>query len=893
MTHRHAPDCHGSGPSPHESADVTQQVFPIVGIGASAGGLDALSELLAHLPQDAGMAVLVVQHLDRAHPSLLTDILANRTPLSVSEARDGQPIEENHVYVIPPDTTMSVAGCRLVLQPRGKGLGPPMPIDDMLESLAKDQGCKAIGVILSGSGTDGAIGMQKIKACGGIGFAQDEDSARFTSMPRAAVELGGVDLTLPPAQIATALARLARNPFLDAQALITDETAGSRDGAHMDRVIRRLSTVCHIDFTHYKRGTVERRLARRLALHGLSDLKTYLPLLESDPGEAHALCRDLLIRYTEFFRDPDAFSALADTALPRLLQHVEPARPLRIWVPGCATGEEVYTIAICVLEYLAEHSPGREVQIFGTDISEEALAVARRGRYIENIARNVSPERLARFFIQDGDHYRVSNRLRDCCTFARQNVAYDPPFSRIDLISCRNLLIYLDPILQKRVMPAFHFALQSDGLLMLGLSESVGVYSELFIALDGKRSKLFLKRSVPHRILAAITRPVQTSTKAPPSPRLAESSSTPDRDGLRREIDRASIARFTPPCVLCDDDLNVLEFRGDTSAFLTLPPGVPTLQLRRLARPGVFGAVNEALRTARAESVPVRRTGLRVETGPGQLRDVEVEVVPLYPSGQEPRWFLVFFLLSAEAAPELGAVLQRGIAQTVRAAVIARLGSGSARRNDADRSEIRRLTDELRATREQTRMMLEEHDRAMEDLRALEEETQSSNMELQGTNEELETAKEELQSLNEELATTNDELRVRNRELKVLHDEVSQSRDFANAIIETMPQPLLVLTPDLRVTRANQAFYACYETNPRETIDGKLYELGNGHWDIPALRELLETLVPRHTKVRDYEVSAVFPRIGARTVKVNAARVAWPDRTLILMSIDDVTTRHR
>ena len=839
------------------------------------------------------MAVLVVQHLDRAYPSLLTEILAKRTPLPVSEATDGQLVEENHVYVIPPDTTMSVAERRLVLQPRGKSLGPPMPIDDMLESLAKDLGSKAIGVILSGSGTDGAIGMQKIKGCGGIGFAQDDDSARFTSMPRAAVELGGVDLTLPPAQIATVLARLARNPFLDAQALLTDETAGARDGAHLDRVIRRLSTVCHIDFTHYKRGTIERRLARRLALHGLDDLKAYLPLLESDPGEAHTMCRDLLIRYTEFFRDPDAFAALADTALPRLLHHVESARPLRIWVPGCATGEEVYTIAICVLEYLAEHSPDREVQIFGTDISEESLAVARSGRYVENIARNVSPERLARFFIQDGDHYRVSKRLRDCCTFARQNVAYDPPFSRIDLISCRNLLIYLDPILQKRVMTAFHFALQSDGLLMLGLSESVGVYSELFIALDGKRSKLFLKRSVPHRVLAAITRPEQPSTKEPPSPRRAESSSNPDRDGLRREIDRVSIARFTPPCVLCDDDLNVLEFRGDTSAFLTLPPGVPTLQLRRLARPGVFGAVNEALRAARAESVPVRRTGLRVETGPGQLRDVEIEVVPLYPSGQEPRWFLVFFLLSPEVAPQLGPDLQRGIAQTVRAAVIARLGSGSARRNDADRSEIRRLTDELHATREQTRMTLEEHDRAMEELRAMEEETQSSNMELQGTNEELETAKEELQSLNEELATTNDELRVRNRELKVLHDEVSQSRDFANAIIETMPQPLLVLTPDLRVTRANQAFYACYETSPRETIDGKLYELGNGQWDIPALRDLLETLVPRHTKVRDYEVSAVFPHIGARTVKVNAARVAWPDRTLILMSIDDVTTKHR
>ena len=872
---------------------MTQQAYPIVGIGTSAGGLDALSDLLAHLPDNAGMALLVVQHLDPTHPSLLTEILDQRTPLTVLEATDGQPIEENHVYVIPPDTSMTVSNGRLALRPRGETLGPPMPIDDMLDSLAKDQGSKAIGVILSGSGTDGAVGMQAIKGCGGIGFAQDDDSARFTSMPRAAVELGGVDLTLPPAQIAAVLLRLVHNPFLDVRSLDADDRAGVHDGIHMDRVFRRLQTVCHIDFTHYKRGTVERRLGRRLALRGLDHLEAYLAVLESDPAEAQALCRDLLIRYTEFFRDPDAFAALSDTALPRLLRHVDGAQPLRIWVPGCATGEEVYSIAICVLEYLAEHSPDRQVQIFGTDVSEESLATARHGRYIENIARNVTPERLARFFVQDGDHYRVAKTVRDCCTFARQNVAYDPPFSRIDLISCRNLLIYLDPTLQKRVMPAFHFALQREGLLMLGLSESVGAYSELFSALDSKRTKLFLKRAVPHRIVAAIGRPVRAPIAPLPALRRAGVSATSDRDGLRRVIDRIAIARFSPPCVLCDDDLNVLEFRGDTSAFLSLPPGAPTQQLQRLARPGVFSAVSDALRRVRADAVPVRRDGLRVETGPGQSRAASIEVVPLYPSETEPRWFLVFFILAEASAPLPEAVVRAGITQAVRAAVLARLGSGGARRSDADRSEILRLTEELRATREQTRVMLEEHDRAMESLKALEEETQSSNEELQSTNEELETAKEELQSLNEELSTTNDELRFRNRELKGLHDEVTQGRDFADAIIETMSQPLVVLTTELRVTRANQAFYLCYETSPRETLHKVLYELGDGQWNIPALRELLETLVPRHTRVRDYEVSAVFPHIGARTVKLNAARVAWPDRTLILLTIDDVTAKHK
>ena len=480
--------------------------FPIVGIGASAGGLEAITDLLAALPEGCGLALLVVQHLDPTRPSMLTEILARRTTLKVSEAADGAPIEAGHVYVIPPNTSMTVMDGRLRLDARDKALGPPMPIDDLLESLARQQGPNAIGVVLSGSGTDGAIGLQAIKGHGGITFTQDDASARFNAMPRAAQGLGAVDLVLGPAAIAQELLRIARHPFMAERAGPPGRSL-TGDGDALQQLFRQLRSACNVDFSHYKRGTVERRLARRLALHGVEGLPAYLEVMQSNPAEAQALCRDLLIRYTEFFRDAPAFEALAEVALPRLFAGAEAGTPLRVWVPGCASGEEVYSIAICLAEYMAARSLANPVQIFGTDVSEDALDSARAGRYIENIARNVSAERLARFFVRDGEYFRVAKSLRDQCTFARHNVAHDTPFSRIDLISCRNLLIYLDPVLQKRVMPAFHFALQREGVLMLGQSESIGSHSDLFGVLEAQRAKLFTKKPVPGRAYGPLTLP--------------------------------------------------------------------------------------------------------------------------------------------------------------------------------------------------------------------------------------------------------------------------------------------------------------------------------------------------------------------------------------------------
>ncbi|MBK1615535.1 hypothetical protein CKO44_18905 [Rubrivivax gelatinosus] len=864
----------------------------LVGIGASSGGLEPILEIVSRLPADAGLALLVVQHLDPSQPSLLVDILAQHTTMTVEAAAEGSEVQAGHIYVIEPNTTMSVVQGRLSIASRVPRLGPPMPIDDLLESLARECESDAIGIVLSGAGTDGALGLQAVKAFGGLTFAQDEASARFASMPHAAIGLGCVDRVLPPERIAEELLRIVRHPLQaagDGDAWPPSVGMGDEDG--LRRLFRELHTTCNIDFSHYKRGTIQRRLARRLALHDVGELGAYLDLLEADPAETQALCRDLLIRYTEFFRDPDVFEALARTALPRLLQPGASANPLRIWVPGCATGEEVYSIAICVAEYLSLHAPAQPVQIFGTDVSDDALQTARTGCYIENIARNVSAERLARYFVRDGDSFRVNKSIRDCCTFARQNVAYDPPFSRLDLISCRNLLIYLDPVLQKRVMPAFHFALRREGILMLGASESVGAFSEFFTPIDVPRAKLFEKKTLANRPFTALAlaAPVPPPTAAPgaradPEPREVD---TPDT--LRREVDRIALARFVPPCVLCDDAFNVIEYRGDTSPFLVNPGGAPTQQLRRLARPGVFHAVGEALREARASGRTVRRGGLRV-TLDGHARDASLEVTPVQSARLQGRAFLVFFIASGQPAAAHGRppALLRDLAANVVSWVGDR-GQRTAR--TALEREVVRLNAELGAVREQTRVMLEEHELAIEELKTLEEEAQSSNEEFQSTNEELETAKEELQSLNEELSTTNDELRYRNRELKVLHERVTQARDFADAIIETTSQPLLVLDAALRVLRANQAFYDSFHSTPRETLQVPLFALGSGQWDIPELRRLLEDVMPQRTRVRDHEISAVFPLLGRRRVMLNAARVVYPDSTTILLTMDDVTER--
>jgi two-component system CheB/CheR fusion protein len=852
--------------------------FPLVGIGASAGGLEAITELLSNLTTDCGMALLVVQHLDPDHASMLTEILARKTTMPVIEATENQLIEKNQVYVIPPNASMTVTQGRLTLKSRESIPGIPMPVDDLFYSLANDQGANAIGISLSGSGSDGALGMQAIKGEGGITFAQNDSSAKFNSMPRAAVSMGCVDFVLSPKEIAEELVRIGQHPITNHPLLLNTEKVAA-DEENLGKIFQILDAACKHDFTHYKRGTLTRRLTRRIALLNLNSLDEYIRFLKSNPDEVQALYQDLLIRVTSFFRDPDAFEGLVKKVFPTLVERCAPDEAIRIWVPGCSTGEEVYSIAICLLEYLNERAASTKIQIFGTDVSESALSTARVGIYFESIANEVSEARLKRFFSKVNGQYHIAKSLRNLCVFANQNVTCDPPFSQLDLISCRNVLIYFDPVLQKRVISLFHYALKPGGCLILGPSETIGASSDIFTLTHEKKFNIFTKRSVPKRpyldYLNGGEKPKSTYKQTHKPFAIGH----PEKQ--KREIDRIALARYVPAGILCDDELNILEFRGDTGPYLLQPSGPPSTNLRQLARLGLFVEISNMIDQARKEAAPVLRTAQRVEMQDG-IREVDLEVIPITQKDAEISLFLVFFeqpsaakVITVKHTPNLWSRLKSAIN-----------GGGRIAEND---NVVQRLQLELDATRQYIRTMAGEHSTAQEELKASQEELLSSNEEFQSTNEELETAKEELQSSNEELITTNDELMHRNQELNSLNVELEHARNYAQAIVETVRDPLVVLDENLRIVRTNAAFHFTFKLTPRETVGCLFDELDDQQWDLPELRQLLSEVLPKDRAFENCEITSKFSKIGGRTMMLNGKHLAWENQTLILLAIEDVT----
>jgi two-component system, chemotaxis family, CheB/CheR fusion protein len=756
--------------------------------------------------------LLLVQHLDPNHESLLAEILAKKTAMPVSKVTEGMAVEPNRLYVIPHNASMTIAGGLLRLQSRNLAQGKHMPIDVLFQSLAEDQGPNAIGVVLSGSGSDGALGLQEIKGAGGITFAQDKASARFSDMPRAAIRLGCVDFILAPAEIGQELVRIARHPYLNG-AEPTAEAAALGEPA-LKKIFRLLWAACGMDFSHYKRSTVQRRMARRMALHKLDAIADYLIVLEANPSEVKSLAEDLLVRVTGFFRDAEIFEGLTQTVFPPLLEGRSSKDPVRIWVPGCASGEEVYSIAIYLWEYLGERATPIPLEIFGTDVSEAAIERARAGLYLENIAREVSSERLERFFVKTDAHYQIARSSRDRCVFARQDVTRDPPFSKLDLVSCRNLLIYLDPALQKRVISLFHYALKPQGYLVLGPSETIGPFADLFQVVD-KKLKVYLQRPVPGRPHFEFTETHPAPGRANHPKVLPEPApSPPDAERLQREADRLLLARYSPAGVLVDESLNILQFRGKTGPYLEPPNGPATLNLQKFARPGLLVALGAALAQVKRDGAPVRHAGLPLEIE-GQRREITLEVIPVKAAPGENPYYLILFEEAVPALPPAGR--PRPLAALWAALTRAAHGGDRPVHTDHEAREVLQLKRELEATRDYIQRMIEEHEAANEELKSTQEELLSSNEEFQSTNEELETAKEELQSVNEELTTTTEELRQRNSELFEVNDALTQARDYAEAIVETVRQPLLVLDGNLRVLRANRFFYQVFQTTPEKT----------------------------------------------------------------------------
>jgi len=614
----------------------------IVGIGASAGGFEAFKELLEALPAAPGMAFIFIQHLEPTHESMLVNLLGRSTPIPVVEAKDGMPVEIDRVYVVPPNTNLVILNGTLTLQTITETSGRHKTIDFFFRSLAGDQTNRAVGVLLSGTASDGVLGLKAIKAEGGITLVQDEKTAKFSGMPRSAIMAGVADFVLSPADIARELIKLKNHVprLIKLPASVTDEPKFVEENDGLRKILALVWAASHVDFTAYKPSTLRRRIFRRMVLHKLDKLAHYLRYLEHNPGEVKALYQDLVINVTSFFRDPEVFESLKSEIFPRILETKSTNSPFHIWVPGCSTGEEVYSLAICLLETTGENASNVPIQIFGTDISENAVDKARTGTYPESIEADVSPERLRRFFIKVEAGYRVSKPIRDLCIFARQNVFKDPPFSNLDLISCRNVLIYFGQELQKKVLPMFHYALNPNGFLLLGNSESIGAFADLF-ALAHKRHKIYSKKSVSPRLTLDLAQGdygaegqgVITVTHA----------GRPKSFDPQKESDRLLLDRYSPPGVLINGDMNILQFRGRTGRFLEPAPGGASFNLLRMAREGLMIPLHTAVHEAIERNTEVKKDDVLFK-GNGNSYRVNLQVIPIgNPTASVEKFFLALF----------------------------------------------------------------------------------------------------------------------------------------------------------------------------------------------------------------------------------------------------------
>jgi two-component system CheB/CheR fusion protein len=840
--------------SEHEGA--AQPGIPVIGIGASAGGLEVFKRLLADLPCDTGFAIVFIQHLDPKHHSLLAEILARATTMPVSEAADGMPFEANHVYVIPANVDLTIAGAALRLAPRTQGAASHMPIDRFLRSIAEQCGSRAIGVILSGTGSDGSAGVEAIKAAGGVTFAQEAATAKFATMPEAAAATGCVDFVLPPEGIAAELVRLGRHPYIAARESTERERTPAGDEDQFAAILATLRGATGIDFSLYREKMIKRRIRRRLALRNIHDLGEYSRRLADDADELRALQRDLLISVTGFFRDPEAFECLKKVVFPRILQGRPANDAIRVWVAGCATGEEAFSIAISLQEYLNATGASFPVQIFASDISLPAIEKARAGKYVENIAADLTHERLNRCFTKIDGGYQINKSLREMCLFTRHNLIDDPPFSKLDLISCRNVLIYLGSI-QKDIFPLFHYALKPAGFLMLGASEAA---SDLFSAVDGQH-RIYARRETArkaHLFPAAVR---GSRRRAAGGVSAAPAAGLWDGADVRKEVDRILLSKYSPAGLVVDEDLEVIEIRGKASPYVTLPVGKVSFNLMKLIpETGLFLEVEKLIQQARTTGEPARRDGVAYEHG-GRADKVNVEVVAL--GGQKRSSLVVFEPVPGAAEREAGQ-------------------PAPAPEGDMRDRQIARLKQELGDAKERFVSAIEEQQSSREESQNTTEEALSANEELQSLNEELETAKEELQSTNEELVTVNDELEAKNAAL-------AQARDFAMSIVETVRQPLLVLDSDLRIRMANRAFYRTFPGSPLEAEGRLVFSMSEGSWDLPGLRSSLEGLVKGESSFPDFEVEGAFPTVGRRNVVLGGCRIDHPK--MILLAVDDVTER--
>ncbi|MDX1631103.1 MAG: CheR family methyltransferase, partial [Thermoanaerobaculia bacterium] len=930
------------------------------------------------MPGDSGVAFVVVVHLSPEHESHLSELLQPHVGMPVQQVTGTVLLEADNVYVIPPNRNLSTIDTHLRLTELEEERRERAPVDHFFRTLARTHDGNAIGVVLTGTGRDGALGIKEIKENGGLVVVQDPAEAEYEGMPLAAVATGLVDLVLPLEEIPEAVLRFVRT----APAVLAPDEAEEFDGESrrlLQKIFAQIRARTDRDFSHYKRSTLRRRIGRRMQLHRIEELSEYLELLRDRSDEARDLAEDLLITVTRFFRDLEVFETLREEVIPELFEGKGPEDEVRVWSVGCATGEEAYSFAILLLEEAARREFPPALRVFASDLHEGSLEAGRRGFFPGDIEQDVTPERLQRFFVEEEGGYRIRKEVREILVFAPHDLLADPPFSRLDLISCRNLLIYLQREIQRNVVELLHYALRSDGYLVLGTSESVEA-SDLFLAVDRKK-RVFRKRNVPvpepHLPVFSSGRSGGLAAAKGPKPE--------GRPMAYGNLHQRMVELHAPPSVLVSPEDKVVHLSERAGRYLVQPGGEPTANLHELVRDELRIELQAVLREARDEGENVRSRPLEVRFD-GDTGSVVLDVRP----APEPR-HEGFLLLIFEERPVREGTPSSGGEEVEGQEVV------------PDDARVRELEAELDLTRERLRATIEEYQASREEMRSSNEELQSTNEELRSTMEELETSKEELQSMNEELQTVNQENRHKveelsrltgdlqnllsateiatlflDRDLQILrftakatelfnlrhsdrgrpitdlthrlgYDELRadagevlqnlapvereiqaddgcwyvtrilpyrsvedriegvvvtfveiterkemekalrRAKNYAEAIAETLHHPLLVLTADLTVQTANPAFYDHFQVDPEETEGRLIYELGNHQWEIPALRELLEDILPEDEAFEGFEVEHEFETIGRRVMLLNARRLVGSE--LILLGIRDVTDR--
>ncbi|MFX1258887.1 MAG: chemotaxis protein CheB [Promethearchaeota archaeon] len=953
--------------------------FPVVGIGASAGGLEAFEQFFSNIPIDTGMAFILITHLDPTHKSILSDLIRRYTRINVVEAEENMQIKPNCAYIIPPNRNMTISKGRLHLSEQSISRGIRLPIDHFFRSLATDLKEKAIGIILSGSGTDGTLGLREIKGIGGMTMVQNPESAKYNGMPRSAINNVPVDYILPTNKLPEKLIAYVKNTFYKAKSEIVDSPLDFKD--YLKHIFDLLRFQTGHDFSAYKENTLIRRIERRMTISHFTQIANYIKYLKENPSELKSLIGDLLIGVTNFFRDKEAFISFQEKVIPVLFKNKSLNQRIRVWIPACSTGEEAYSVAIMIQEQVNLLKKDYKIQIFATDIDDKAIEKARLGIYPNSIAVDVSAERLKKFFILKNEFYQIKKSIRDNIVFAVQNVISDPPFSNVDLICCRNFLIYLVPEIQKKLLSLFYYSLNPSGFLFLGNSESVSGFSNFLHVID-RKWKIFQKKEITissNRIIKHFPPLVHNNFKKNLSGSPKENRKISYRDLMEKLLLKA----YSPPSVIIDENNNILYVYGHTGKFLEPSIGKANLNILKMARNNLKMELNMSIRKVSLKKKEVRAQNLKVQIN-GDSILINLIVSPIYGVASMSGLKLVRF---EEISSERAKIKKKIITESPK---------------DINLKRIKQLEEELKATKQTLQTTIEELETSNEELKSTNEELQSTNEELQSTNEELQTSKEELQSLNEELNTVNAELDFKITELTQSNDnmknlldsleigtifldsqfnikfftppsteilnliitdigrpihhissnlrynqllidvqnvlkslipkeidvqtnnnnwftmriipyrtienvingivitfininkrkraeqKVQEARKYAENIVNTIREPLIILDQELRVLTANKSFYKIFQVSPGETENRFIYNLGNGQWDIPKLRELLEEIIPKNKKFENFKIEHDFETIGKQVMILNARQIVTEEKgqNLILLAIE-------